>query len=61
MIQYDADGTHSPLWLIAMTDGNYVVARIVAWYETHRILSEKWLAGSFGAGLLLYLYTKDGE
>lgn len=52
---------HSPLWTMAMTQGNYKVAGIVAWSEVHKFLSEKWNAGSFGSGLLLYLYTKDGE
>ncbi|KKN81559.1 hypothetical protein LCGC14_0318180 [marine sediment metagenome] len=62
MIRYYPDGgkPSRPIWGLATTQDNYVV-RIIAWSETKRILSEKWGAGSFGAGLLLYLYTKDGE
>ena len=61
MIHYQAPGGHSHLWAMAMTRANYEVAGAVAWSEVHKILSGKWNAGSFGAGLLLYLYTKDGE
>ncbi len=54
-------GKRRALWSISMTEGRYALAAVVAWTEVHKILSDRWDAGSFGAGLLLYLYTKDGE
>jgi len=61
MIHYRPNQKRSVLWSMAMTQGNYEVAAVVAWSEVHMMLSKKWGAGSFGSGLLLYLYTKDGE
>ncbi len=62
MIHYQAPGgARSHLWSISMTEGRYALAAVIAWTEVHKILSKKWDAGSFVAGLLLYLYTKDGE
>lgn len=54
-------GKRRALWSISMTEGNYGVARAVAWAEVRRMLEQEWNAGSFGAGLLLYMYTEDGE